>query len=544
MATNYGIGLGAFMAGLERGMAAGERYNAYREQEDAKDTAKAAMEDARKQREQAVASKTAALMGLGDGQQAANYGGGQQSSVLPGILPGGNAGNGAQGATSDMGGSLAGSAAPPAVGEAVAAAPEAPPVVPQKTGAGMAGVTPVQPASTGAGVAALQVANRQQAAPQQEMGAAPGVMAQEAPNLNPRLAAVGLPTLANRSIMSEADAKKQAERTVPDVLTFFQKSGVPRVSQMYIAQGKPEMAAAWEKWSEDRTNQNNVKTWAKAYKAVEMGDWENAAEHITDLYSHYQDGQTVIGKPETVKDKDGTVTGFNVKVKDDASGQERAQFIPRDDLAKLGLVALSPPELFKMTQAKIAADEAAKRTAALEVGKSRLRVAEATAIDNAKQPNRIAEIDRRHENRLEEIYADMGAKSKDERNKVREVYETKRDLLTKAGVSAEEIDRMTPELLGVKDTRKQASDSDLRARIMSDLVKGDPTFASKDADFKRQKVEETLKIVRGGIEPSKLQTSDSQKPASSGNSPASTAAKVGTGARYYLDTTTGKAVLR
>lgn len=543
MATNYGIGFGAFMAGLERGMAAGERYNAYREQQDAKDTAKAATEDARKQREEAVASKTAALMGLGDGQQAMNYGGGQQSGILPGILPGGNAGNGAQGATSDMGGSVAGSAAPPVAGEAVAATPEAPPVVPQKTGAGVEGVVPAQP-GTGAGVAALRVNNPAQAAPQQEMGAAPGVMAQESPNLSPRFAAVGLPTLANRSIMSKADAAKQAESTVPDVLTFFQKSGVPRVSQMYIAQGKPEMAAAWEKWSEDRTNQNNVKTWAKAYKAVELGDWDKAAEHITDLYSHYQDGQTVMGKPETVKDKDGQVTGFNVRVKDDASGQERAQFIPRDDLAKLGLVALSPPELFKMTQAKITADDDAKRKAALEVGKSRLRVAEAAAIDNAKAPNRLAEIDRRHENRLEEIYADLGAKTKDERNKVREAYETKRDLLVKAGVPAEEIDRMTPEMLGVKDTRKEASESDMRMRLMSDFTKSDPMFARKSADEKRAAVDEAMKIVRSGVSPTKLQASDDKKPSSSGNTPASTAAKVGAGQRYYLDTTTGKPVLR
>lgn len=189
----------------------------------------------------------------------------------------------------------------------------------------------------------------------------------------------GLPfVIGGKGYANEKEARAAAEKAAPSEMEFMEKALVPKMRQAYLDRGDIEMADKWGKWAEERDNKAAMKEWANAYRAAQMGNIEKAADHVFNLYKRYDDGITPLSK-EVVKDKDGNITGFNVRLKTDATGEERTQFIGRKELTEMGLAALSPPQMFELQfKRQMEAEKVAAAAAAAEAKDSRTFVREMT----------------------------------------------------------------------------------------------------------------------------------------------------------------------
>jgi len=523
--ANFGIGLGSFMQGVSQGMSIGQRYKDASKEYDAQKARDEAMDAARGEQQAAIEAKTAALMGLGQPgtPQATETPGvttaavemaNPQGATLPEQAPAGTH----TGAPQAAPGPAPGQAAAPARAPAQAPAqPGAPAMIPAKF------TPPERPGAAARGIGAPPAAANpgEQTTIEIPIGMAPSA------------------ARASQAPVTREAAAAEAKKTVPTVLEFFQKSGVPRVAEMYAQQGDIEKASAWQKWAEDAESQRNVKTWAKAYRAVEMGDWEKAGDHIMDLYKGYADGVTPVSK-ETVKDKDGKVTGFNVQLKSEATGETRSQFIPTSDMATLGLTALSPPQMFEATwKQKLAGDKAAADARA-KVGEFKLKLAEGVALENAKQGGRVALANLGNEHKLEQQanQGDITAKNagKAEQAKI----DAKTEAFRKAGFSEDFIKDALPDIIGVGEYKKRTSPEETKRLLMTERLK-DPIFAGKSMDQRRAIIAEDMQLIQehGGAA-----ASSAKSPASSGIGAASSPKAPSGKGRPFLDTKTGAVVYR
>lgn len=228
-----------------------------------------------------------------------------------------------------------------------------------------------------------------------------GTPQQPAASNNP--AATGL---SGQSTMPADNARKLAEAKVPSVIEFFQKQGVPKIAEMYLTQGDPGKAEAWQKWAKESKNQRSLATWAKAWRSSQLGDIEKAADHFFDLYKDLDDGVTPKSK-EVVKDKDGNITGFNVVLHDDDTGEDRSMFIDRQQLLEAGLAALSPPQMFEAVWSRQQAIDKQRASAQAEVGKTQLQLQKEIAVENVKQRGRV-ELDQKKFDRNVQVLKESG----------------------------------------------------------------------------------------------------------------------------------------
>lgn len=299
-----------------------------------------------------------------------------------------------------------------------------------------------------------------------------------------------------KGFATREDAYKAADAAAPTTLDFFMKNAVPKLQEAYIAQGDPAKAEAWGKWAEQRKNQKSMQEWASMYRAAQFGDMEKAADHAFNLYKNYDDGITPLSK-ETVKNKAGEVTGFNVRLKNDSTGEVVSQFIDRKSLVEMGLAALSPDKMFEVSfQRQAVADK--------QAADARVKATHDAAVaarDVTKQKMTDDREDARDERRAKREEANIRLRAELESSnlgkKERAQVESKVEMLRESGYSDEQIATMVPALVGAGEHKKTTDPKERRALIASDLVKNDPTFARLPQAERSKRVDEMMGVIYG-----------------------------------------------
>lgn len=578
--ANYGIGIGAFADGFVRGMSIGKQFREAKKEWDADKVREEAMDAARKERDAAIEAETARRMGIGpqgpatpdpnapvvtpvdvtppqkatplpeggavpapapapaqDGPQATSQG--PKGMIAPGNIdltkrPVVKNQDGSISTVRSMSVNIDGKEVliPTVSNDGRIMSDQEAIDTYKRTGQHLGMFSTPDDAT-----AYAQTLHNQQDAMYSKQPAQTEAAAASAPV---PLAAAGLPQPPGpRTAMTREQARAEAEKSVPSELDFFQKKGVPRIAATYLAQGSPEKAEAWQKWAENAENQRNMKTWAKAYRATQMGDFEGAADHFFDLYKSYDDGVTPISK-EIVKDKDGNLTGFNVKLKVDATGEERSAFIDRNQMLEMGLAALSPPQMFEAAYKRQLVQDKAKLDAAAKAGEIRMQTAKEIALENVRQGGRIKLEGVKHENDLERDVQKGKIDAANQRNKVQQELDAKVGALQKAGYSEEFINGALPEILGMSTYKKATSPEEAKRLAFGDRMKNDPSFARLPAEKQRALIEQDMALIYGGMKP----TAAPSTPAAPGASSSTTTPKPAARGLPFLDPKTGKVVYK
>lgn len=477
--ASFGIGIGAFADGFMRGVSMGKTLKGLKKENEAEKTFKEMTSAARKEREAQVEAEAARLMGGTnetpppanapqiDQAEAPTVGSGPQPSP-------------AQAFPVDMSGNT-----PPQAAQPV---PEAAPAQPERA----------QPPVHSMGLSQGQPQGRPGAAPPAAIASAGGI---------------GSP-----GGMTPQQARALAEKSAPSILDIFQKQGVPKIAEMYIEQGDPGKAEAWLTWAETRQSRKAQETWAKAWSATQVGNIEKAADHFFDLYKQMDDNVTLSGK-EVVKDKEGNITGFNVKMRDKATGENRAVFVDREQLVNMGLSALSPPQMFEAVWKREEAERKARADAQSEVGKEQLRTQRELLLEGVKQQGRMDLQDRKVQHGIE--------------------------LLRSRGYDEAFITSVIPGLLGVDSSgpyRKGPSPEETAARLHEQRLNNDFQYRRMTPEQQREAIQNDMRMLSEIAQSVQSQRQGGATPAqqAGGATPANPAAR----GLPVLDQKTGQIIYR
>lgn len=302
------------------------------------------------------------------------------------------------------------------------------------------------------------------------------------------------------------EAVRHAEKQAPSIMDFMAKTMVPRMQQALVEQGDIEKAEAWGKWAEDRQNKRHMQEWAKAYTAAQSGNMERAADHVFNLYKDFDDGVTPVSK-EVVKDKAGNVTGFNVKLKDDSTGEVRSQFISPQNIVEMGLSGLSPVAMFEQAykrqneasalaaKARIDAQNDA-RTAAREEARDVRTAAREDARDERRAAREAKAEEVKHGYRLEELATKEELEAAGITTKEKAKVKAKVDILRESGVSPEAIKELLPHMVGGDGYKRSTSPEEARRLLMTERVK-DPLFNLRPAAEQKAILDQDMVTIYG-----------------------------------------------
>lgn len=346
------------------------------------------------------------------------------------------------------------------------------------------------------------------------------------------------------------EARTHAGKSAPSATDFFMKNAVPKISEIYLAQGDVDKAEAWDKYAKEKTNQRNMETWSKAWRAAQSGDLDSAANHVFELYKSFDDGVTPLSK-ETVKDKDGNVTGFNVKLKVDGTGETRSQFIDKNTLLEMGMSALSPQGMFEQAykqkqtadaaRLKVAADAANdQRTLQREVTIQGMREGAQDRRDKRTAAREDERDKRRADREVENITlrdeletARLGAQEKAKAN-------AKIQVLKDAGWTADEIKPYMPAIVGAaSDYKKGATPEESRRMVFQERLK-DPIFSRKKPEEQQAILDQDMALISGGAKPATAAAAPGK--ATTTPNPVAAGAPTARGIPVY-DSKTGKTIL-
>jgi len=307
----------------------------------------------------------------------------------------------------------------------------------------------------------------------------------EAPKADAPKGLPGRYSVGDKSFETKEEALKYAGTKAPSLQDYQLKTMVPKMQEYYLGQGDVEKAEAWRSYAEKRETQKNMDTWGKAWRAASTGNYEKAADHVFDLYKSYDDGITPMSK-EVVKDKSGKVTGFNVRLKNDKSGEEFVQFIDPKALTEMGLSALSAPSLFEKQYARQVAADKAKA----DLAKEGRVFGRQVALEGI-----------RHNNAIEKVTIQEQLKAAGGSSAVQKAITAKVNALKSAGYSEAFINEALPGIIGIGDYKKKTSPEEAKRMAFSDRMKTDPMFGRKPADEQQRIIEQDMKLIYGGVSP-------------------------------------------
>jgi hypothetical protein len=326
-------------------------------------------------------------------------------------------------------------------------------------------------------------------------------------------------SVGDASFDTMEEARAHAEKNAPTVTDLFLKNAAPKISAAYLEQGDADKAEAWDQYAKAKASQKNLETWASAYKSYAAGDYVGAAKGLVAMHGDLPDGNTIVAA-DPVKDKDGNVTGFNMKVKNDATGETRAQFVDPKTLTEAGLQALSPQSMFesvykrqqavdaaRMANAAKAADEARKLQ-----GDIILKGVEAGYKE--KSDIRLQDRQNAHDDRM-----DIRSAARDDARAARD----EANIRLKASLE--------------NSFKKTTDPAERRAMIVTELSKN-PLYANKTEEQINAAADKWMNAMQAGQNPKPSSIKpDATAPSGKSAAPAPDVSSLKDG--YYRDTQTG-----
>lgn len=302
-------------------------------------------------------------------------------------------------------------------------------------------------------------------------------------------------------------ARAHAAKQAPDIHDLIRKTLVPKMQDAYLAQGDIAKADAWGAWAKSKEGEKKAELWGKAFQQSAVGNFKGAADALAALHKDLDDGRTYLGQ-EDVKDDKGNLTGFNMKYKDDATGEEKSQFVDKHALIEMGLSSLSPQAMFEQSyKAQTSADTMAAKARLDSQNDARttarqLTVAkEVTAREKELQTSKFAQDkemeDKKAANKMEEKRYDQQLENASVEPKIRAKVKGQMALLRESGMTEDEVKASIPTLVGIEPNYKKTTDpTERRAIVTTELLKN-PLFTSKKPGEQNAMVDQYISIIDG-----------------------------------------------
>lgn len=300
-------------------------------------------------------------------------------------------------------------------------------------------------------------------------------------------------SVGDKTYKSQEEAAAAADKQVGSFMDYYMKTSVPKMQEYWAKTGQVDKAQALSKWMEDENVKKGAKAWAGAVRAFQVGDREGFKTNLMSAYNqqgYFDDGMEAT-KIEDVKNDKGQLTGYAITFRD-PNGKETTQNYDGDDVARLGLNALSPTEVLsygmdQLKQATAARADLAKEQRGFQRDVTKLGIQQQNTLEsqaNQSQLRQAEEADKRR----------TGGDS----TKVREANAIAGALKAR-GYDEKYVASVYPQLLGVERGSKSVTDR-LDGYIAA-LAKNDLDFAALPVSQQVQKAQEMMAEVdkaRGG----------------------------------------------
>lgn len=284
---------------------------------------------------------------------------------------------------------------------------------------------------------------------------------------------------------TQEEAAAYVKKQTPALHTFFKEALIPKMTEALIAQGKPEAAAAWQKYADEDQTRTNMATWGKAIRLAQFGDYTSSAQELMKLHPHFDDGYDLVSA-EPTKGADGS-DGFTMTVKG-PDGKEQKIYQDAKTVTEMGLSQLSPIEMFnKRFERQTKADTLAAREAMDERNDAR---SYARTMDSTKQRGKdaMAKQDAADKARKERQDAEDAAKNERQDKAIA----AKTEQIKLAATERAKLDAQRIASSG--QYKKAVSPQEREAMVITHLA-SDPMFNMLNADQKRQRVDETIALL-------------------------------------------------
>ena len=375
------------------------------------------------------------------------------------------------------------------------AQPVALPAAPQAT-------APIKPEDEDRPMTRRRVLSEPAAQPEAKPIAAPTQSAPAQP------AARGLPfVVGGKGYATREEARAAAEKDTPDEMHFFRKKAIPNIQKKMIELGYLDDAERLGDWAEKQENQEYARNWMKADQYARAGDIKNAGKYFAKLYGKFDDGISLVGEPEEMKDEGGNITGFKINLRN-SEGKEFSQVVTPQDIMTRGSAMLSPIEKFKLDYArqqeadKMAAQsklDIAKEQRALQIdnykaARDNIYAKGLKKVENQYQTERDI---RQQENAIEKLTIEKQLDAANASTKVRREVGAKVDALRGAGYGDDFINGVLPSLLGVGEYKKAMSPEDAKLKIRGELMANDRAFQKMTEQERAAEVGRVMEFVYG-----------------------------------------------
>lgn len=296
-------------------------------------------------------------------------------------------------------------------------------------------------------------------------------------------------SVGGKSYATQEEATAAADKQVGSFMDYYMKTSVPKMQEHWLKTGQVDKAQALGKWMEDENVKKGAKAWAGAVRSFQTGDREGFKNNLMAAYNqqgYFDDGMTAT-KIDDVKNDKGQLTGYAITFRD-ASGKETTQNYDGDDVARLGLNALSPTEVLsygmdQLKQANSARADLAKEGRGFQRDISKLGIQQQNTLEaqtNASQLRSAEEAEKR--------------RSGGDSTKVRDANAIAGALKAR-GYDDKYISSIYPKLLGVE--RGAKSDTDRLDGYISTMARSDldGSFTGLPVSQQVQKAREVMAEV-------------------------------------------------
>ncbi len=327
-------------------------------------------------------------------------------------------------------------------------------------------------------------------------------------------------SVGGKPFTTRDEATKAAEAQAPEMMSIYRKQFAPKVYAAYIQQGKPEKAEDFRRWIETSEAQEGLNLWATTMRAAQRGDWEAAGDGYFKMAGMAMSDITPLTH-RAVKDASGNITGFDVRWRDNKTGEEKAQSIDVDMLLDQGPALFSPHQYYEAMVSRRSEQQKFRRELLLEDAKAKRSLENQVAMAGIGAQYDMQRDVARTEREVGSAGRIASAKTLAEANAVAL-------FLKGRGMPDAEINRIAPFIVGVKDGSAVSAKDVLAARFaIGESMDSSMSAAdmATDAATKQKRIDEIMDGIIPGWRAVLRQTSHNTELTPSAGETATTSRK-------------------